>query len=74
MEYKDKKLQEEIENHNKQIAGQDIEIQQKQNALYALDRQISTKEKEIEELEQKLYVNAQGEDFRDMRPVFTDER
>ena len=26
------------------------------------------------ELEQKLYVNAQGEDFRDMRPVFADER
>lgn len=74
LEYKDKKLQEEIEKHNKQIAGQNLEIRQKKNALYDLDRQISTKEKKVEELEEKLYVSAQGEDFRDMRPVFTDER
>ena len=51
-----------------------MEIRQKKNALYELDRQISTKEKKVEELEEKLYVNAQGEDFRDMRPVFADER
>ena len=74
LEYKDKKLQEKIENHNKKIAGQNLEIQQKQNVLYELERQISVKEKKVEELEQNMYVNAQGEDFRDMRPVFADER
>jgi len=51
-----------------------LEIRQKQNSIYALDRQISTKIKNIEELEQKMYVNAQGENFRNMRPIFDEER
>lgn len=74
LEYKDKKLQEEIDNHNKQLAGQGLEISRKQNVLYELDRQISTKKKKIEELEQKMYINAQGENFRSMRPIFDEER
>ena len=74
LEYKDKKLQEEIDNHNKQLAGQDLEISRKQNVLYELDRQISTKKQKIEELEQKMYINAQGENFRSMRPIFDEER
>ena len=45
LEYKTKKLQEEITDHSRQIAGQDLEISKKQNELYALDRQISTKMK-----------------------------
>ena len=74
LEYKTKKLQEEITDHSRQIAGQDLEISKKQNELYALDRQISTKKKKLEELEQKMYENAQGENFRDMRPIFAEER
>ena len=74
LEYKDKKLQEEIDNHNKQLAGQDLEISRKQNVLYELDRQISTKKQKIEDLEQKMYINAQGENFRSMRPIFDEER
>ncbi|MBR4982856.1 MAG: hypothetical protein IKY94_09875 [Lachnospiraceae bacterium] len=74
LEYKDKKLQEEIENHNKQIAGQGVEIRQKQNEIYTLDKQISTKKKKIKELEEKLYSNAQGENFKNMCPVFDEER
>ncbi len=74
LEYKDKKLQEEIDNHNRQLAEQELEIRQKQNSIYALDRHISTKIKKIEELKQKMYVNAQGENFRNMRPIFDDER
>ena len=74
LEYKDKKLQEEIDNHSNQLAGQDLEISKKQNELYALDRQISTKKKKLEELEQKMYENAQGENFRNMRPIFAEER
>ncbi len=74
LEYKTKKLQEEITDHSRQIAGQDLEINKKQNELYALDRQISTKKKKLEELEQKMYENAQGENFRDMRPIFAEER
>ena len=71
--YKEK-MQEEIENHNKQLAGQGLEIRQKQNEIYTLDKQISTKKKKIKELEEKLYSNAQGENFREMRPVFNEER
>lgn len=67
-------MQEEIENHNKQLAGQGLEIRQKQNEIYTLDKQISTKKKKIKELEEKLYSNAQGENFREMRPVFNEER
>ena len=74
LEYKTKKLQEEITDHSRQIAGQDLEFSKKQNELYALDRQISTKKKKLEELEQKMYENAQGENFRDMRPIFAEER
>ena len=74
MEYKDIKLQEEIDTHNRQLAGQDLEIKQKQRALYELDKQISTQKKKLEEMEQKLYVNAQGENFRNMRPIFDEER
>lgn len=74
LEYKDKKLQEEIDNHSKQLTGQDLEISKKQNVLYELDKQISTKKKKIEELEQKMYENAQGENFRNMRPIFAEER
>ena len=70
----EEKLQEEIDNHNKQLAGQDLEISRKQNVLYELDRQISTKKQKIEELEQKMYINAQGENFRSMRPIFDEER
>lgn len=74
LEYKDKKLQEEIDKHNRQLAGQSLEIRQKQNTIYELNKQISTKKKRIEELEQKMYINAQGENFRDMRPIFDEER
>jgi len=74
LEYKDKKLQEEIDNHSRQLAGQDLEISKKQNVLYELDKQIRTKIKKIEELEKKMYENAQGENFRNMRPIFTEER
>lgn len=51
-----------------------MEISKKQNELYVLDRQISTKKKKLEELEQKMYENAQGENFRNMRPIFAEER
>ena len=74
LEYKDKKVQEEINNHNRQLAGQDLEIKQKQRALHELDKQISTQKKKLEELEQKAYVNAQGENFRSMHPIFDEER
>ena len=74
LEYKDKKLQEEIDTDNRQLAEQDLEIRQKQKALFELDKQISTKKKKIEELEQKIYMNAQGENFRSMRPIFDEER
>ena len=74
LEYKDKKLQEEIDNHNRQLAGQDLEINKKQNVLYELDKQIRTKQRQIEELEKKMYENAQGENFRNMRPIFDEER
>ncbi len=74
LEYKNNQLQEEIDDHNRQLAGQELEIKQKQNTIYALDKQIITKVKKIEELEQKMYVNAQGENFRSMRPVFDEER
>ena len=74
LEYKDKKLQEEIDTYNRQLAEQDLEIRQKQKALFELDKQISTKKKKIEELEQKIYMNAQGENFRSMRPIFDEER
>lgn len=59
---------------SKQLAGQDLEISKKHNTIYALDRQISNKKKKLEEIEQNLYVNAQGENFRDMRPIFDEER
>lgn len=74
LEYKDKKLQEEIDNHNKQLAGQDLEISKRQNVLCELDKQIRTKKRQIEEMEQKMYENAQGENFRNMRPIFAEER
>lgn len=74
LEYKNNQLQEEIDDHNRQLTGQELEIKQKQNTIYALDKQIITKVKKIEELEQKMYVNAQGENFRSMRPVFDEER
>lgn len=41
-----------------------MEINQKPNVLYELDKQIRTKIKKIEELEKKMYENAQGENFR----------
>ena len=74
LEYKDKKLQEEIESHNMQLIGQGVEIKQKQQEIYLLDRQINAQKQKLEELEQNLYVNAQGENFRSMRPIFEDER
>ena len=74
LEYKDKKLQEEIADHSIQLAGQDLEISKKQNVLYELDKQIRTKKRQIEEMEQKMYENAQGENFRNMRPIFAEER
>lgn len=74
LEYKDKKLQEEINTHSKQLAGQEFEINRKQKALFEMDKQINAKKKKIEELEQKLYMNVQGENFRSMRPIFDEER
>ncbi len=74
LEYKTKKLQEEITDHSRQLAGQDLEISKKQNVLYELDKQIRTKKRQIEELEQKMYESAQGENFRNMRPIFAEER
>ena len=74
LEYKDKKLQEEIESHNKQLIEQGTEISQKQQVIHLLDKQINAQKQKLEELEQNLYVNAQGENFRSMRPIFEDER
>ena len=74
LEYKDKKLQEEIESHNMQLIEQGAEIQQKQQEIHLLDKQINAQKQKLEELEQNLYVNAQGENFRSMRPIFEDER
>lgn len=74
LEYKDKKLQKEIEIHNKQLIGQEAKINQKQQEIYLLDRQINAQKQKLKELEQNLYVNAQGENFRSMRPIFEDER
>lgn len=74
LEYKDKKLQEEINDYSRQLAGQELELSRKQKALYELDRKINTQKKKLEELEQKAYVNAQGENFRGMRPIFDEER
>lgn len=74
LEYKDKKLQEEIADHSRQLAGQDLEISKKKNVLYELDKQIRTKKRQIEEMEQKMYENAQGENFKNMRPFFDEER
>lgn len=74
LEYKDKKLQEEIESHNKQLIEQGTEISQKQQEIYLLDKQINVQKQKLEELEQNLYVNAQGENFRSMRPIFENER
>ena len=51
-----------------------LEISKKQNVLYELDKQIRSKKRQIEEMEQKMYENAQGENFRKMRPIFTEER
>ena len=74
LEYKDKKLQEEIESHNKQLIEQGTEISQKQQEIYLLDKQINVQKQKLEELEQNLYVNAQGENFRSMCPIFENER
>lgn len=53
LEYKDKKLQEEIDNHSKQLAGQDLEISKKQNVLYELDKQIRTKKDRLKNWKRK---------------------
>ena len=63
LEYKTKKLQEEITDHNRQLAGQDLEISKKQNFLYELDKQISTKRKKLEEMEQKMYEKRPRREF-----------
>ena len=51
-----------------------MEISKKQNVSYELDKQIRTKKRQIEEMERKMYENAQGENFRNMRPIFAEER
>ena len=74
MEYKDKKLQEEIESHNIQLIGQGVEIKQKQQEIYLLDKQINAQKQKLEELEKEIYTNQFQEDFNDLRPVFENER
>ena len=49
-------------------------INQKQQQIYLLDKKINAQKQKLKELEQNLYVNAQGENFRSMRPIFEDER
>lgn len=74
LEYKHKKLEEELEKSDSQLEMQNMEMQRKQNALFELDKQISIKQTKLKELEQKMYVNAHGENFRSMRPIFNEER
>lgn len=74
LEYKHKKLEEEIGKSDSQLEKQNMEMQRKQNALFELDKQISIKQMKLKELEQKMYVNAHGENFRSMRPIFDEER
>ena len=74
LEYKDKKLQEEIDNKNMQIIGKNAEIKQKQQEIYLLDKKIDTEKKKLEELEKQVYINQYQEDFNDLRPVFENER
>ena len=74
LEYKDKKLQEEIESHNKQLIGQEAKINQKQQEIYLLDKQINAQKQKLEELEREIYINQYREDFNDLRPVFENER
>lgn len=74
LEYKHKKLEEELEKSDSQLEMQNMEMQRKQNALFELDKQISIKQMKLKELEQKMYVNAHGENFRSMRPIFDEER
>ena len=74
MEYKDKKLQEEIESHNIQLIGQGTEIRQKQQEIYLLDRQINAQKQKLEELQKEIYINQYREDFSDLRSVFENER
>ena len=74
LEYKDKKLQEEIESHNKQLIGQEAKINQKQQEIYLLDKQINAQKQKLEELEREIYINQYREDFSDLRPVFENER
>ena len=74
LEYKDKKLQEEIEIHNMQLIEQGAEIQQKQQEIHLLDKQINAQKQKLEELEKEIYTNQFQEDFSDLRPVFENER
>ena len=74
LEYKDKKLQEEIEIHNMQLIEQGAEIQQKQQEIHLLDKQINAQKQKLEELEREIYINQYREDFNDLRPVFENER
>ena len=74
MEYKDKKLQEEIESHNKQLIEQGTEISQKQQEIHLLDKQINAQKQKLEEMKREIYINQYREDFSDLRPVFENER
>ena len=74
LEYKDKKLQEEIESHNMQLIGQGVEIKQKQQEIYLLDRQINAQKQKLEEMKREIYINQYRENFNDLRPVFENER
>lgn len=74
LEYKDKKLQEEINTHNMQLIGQGAEIKQKQQEIYLLDRRINAQKQKLEELEKEIYINQYREDFNDLRPVIENER
>ena len=74
LEYKDKKLQEEIEIHNMQLIEQGAEIQQKQQEIHLLDKQINAQKQKLEELDRDIYINQYREDFNVFRPVFGNER
>lgn len=74
LEYKDKKLTEEIDNKNMRIIDKNAEIKQKQQEIYLLDKQINAQKQKLEELEREIYINQYREDFNDLRPVFENER
>ena len=56
------------------LIGQGVEIKQKQQEIYLLDRQINAQKQKLEELQKEIYINQYREDFSDLRSVFENER